>query len=259
MLFSIVTVTRNNCGGLKKTAESLMSQEYDGFEWIIIDGNSTDGSKSDFSDYTENLRATIVSEEDDGPYDAMNKGMALATGTYVLFLNSGDTLAQTQTLKKIKESVWLSRPDFIYGDAWEFSKGRTWYKPARAHAKIDKGMFTHHQSMFYKKDVIEDLTYDSDFKIAADYDFTLRFLNRAATCLRLSFPLCVFEAGGLSQRNVTRGRKEQFAIRQKHKISTLPVNVVIYTTQIMSWGLRACAPGLYWKLKGFKQEEEKIL
>ena len=258
MLFSIITVTRNNRSGLKKTAASLAAQEYDGFEWIIIDGASTDGSAKDLKDYSENYGAQVVSEEDGGPYDAMNKGLALAKGSYVVFLNAGDALAQTQTLKKIKESVWLSRPDFIYGDSWEFSKGRTWYKPAKPHAKINKGMFTHHQSMFYNREVIDDLTYNTDYKIAADYDFTLQFLSRAATCLYLAFPLCVFEGGGISQRSVTRGRKEQFAIRQKHKVSTIPINVVIYTSQIMTWGLRACAPGLFWKLKSFKREEERL-
>ncbi len=245
MLFSIVTITLNNREGLEKTGLSLEDQEYDGFEWIIIDGRSTDGTPEDF----ENYQAHIVSEDDDGIYDAMNKGISIATGDYILFLNAGDTLAQTQTLKKIKDAVWLSKPDFIYGDSWEFSNERTWYKTARSHTKIDKGMFTHHQAMFYRRELIGDLRYDTSYKISADYDFTLQFLNKAATCLYLPTPICTFEGGGISQRNVRRGRKEQFAIRQKHKVLTMPRNMMIYATQMASWGFRSCAPGVYWKLR----------
>lgn len=250
MLFSIITVTKNNRAGLQKTALSIQAQEYDGFEWIIIDGNSDDGSKADFPDYD----ALIICECDNGIYDAMNKGIDHASGNYVLFLNAGDILAQTQTLKKIKDAVRFSKPDFMYGDSWEYARERTWYKPARSHTTIASGMFTHHQSMLYKKEMIGDLRYDTDYRIAADYDFTLQFLDKIDTCLKLEFPVCVFEGGGVSQRLVGSGRKEQFAIRQKLRVTPLPVNAFIYAKQAISWGLRTCAPGLYWKLKNKGQE-----
>lgn len=251
MLFTIVTIARNNREGLARTASSLAAQECDDFEWIIIDGNSTDGTQKDF----ENYEAEIISEDDDGPYDAMNKGIEKAQGEYILFLNSGDIFAQTQTLKKIKEAIWISKPDFIYGDSWEFSQDRTWYKPARSHTKIDKGMFTHHQSMLYKKSLIEDQRYDLSYQISADYDFTMQFLNKASTCLYLPVPICVFEAGGLSQRNVSLGRKEQFNIRKKNRIAFIPKNAAIYAAQMVSWGFRSCAPGLFWKLKNIKKPD----
>lgn len=251
MLFSIITVTRNNREGLAKTAQSLDLQEYDDFEWIIIDGNSEDGTDEDFEGY----EAVIISEDDAGVYDAMNKGIDLATGEYLLFLNAGDTLAQTQSLKKIKEAISLSKPDFIYGDAWEFSEGRTWYKPSRSHTKLARGMFTHHQSMLYKHALIGDQRYDLNYRISADYDFTVQFLNKARTCLYLPIPLCVFEGGGISQTNVRRGRKEQFSIRRKNMMTLAPQNVAIYAAQMVSWGFRSCAPGLYWKLKAAKKND----
>ncbi len=256
MLFTVITVTRNNREGLEKTALSLAEQEYDGFQWIIVDGASTDGTEKDLEGYKENQSAIVVSEKDDGPYDAMNKGITRAKGDYLLFLNAGDRLAQTQTLKKIRDAIRYSKPDFIYGDSWEFAKERTWYKPAKPHTKIAKGMFTHHQAMLYKRKLVGDLRYDLDYRIAADYDFTVQFLNKAATCLYLPYPLCMFEGGGISQRNVTRGRKEQFAIRQKNKVSSIPVNVMTYTSQMVSWGLRACAPGLYWNLKSSHRQQQ---
>ena len=251
MLFTIITISRNNREGLARTAQSLQLQEYSDFEWIIIDGNSDDGTDDDFESYD----ATIISEDDAGPYDAMNKGLALATGEYVLFLNSGDRLAQTQTLKKIKEAVSLSKPDFIYGDAWEFSEGRTWYKPARPHTKVAKGMFTHHQAMLYKNSLVKEQCYDLSYKIAADYEFTVLFLNKARTCLYLAMPICVFEAGGISQTNVSLGRKEQFIIRRKTQIVIVPKNVAIYAAQMVSWGLRSCAPRLYWQIKNIRSTD----
>lgn len=250
MLFSIITVTRNNREGLQKTASSLQAQEFDGFEWIIVDGHSSDGSQKDFINYD----ALIISEDDDGIYDAMNKGIEKANGDYLLFLNAGDILAQTQTLKKIRDAIQFSKPDFIYGDSWEYSNERTWYKPAKSHNEVAAGMFTHHQSMLYKTKLIEDLRYDTEYRIAADYDFTLQFLNKSDTCLKVEFPICVFEGGGVSQRQVSKARKEQFTIRQKLHVTPLTANVLIYAKQTISWGFRACAPGFYWKLKNLRQE-----
>lgn len=244
-LFTIVTVSKNNRQGLKATAESIGEQEFRDFQWIIIDSVSNDGTGDDLESYP----ATLLCEPDDGPYDGMNKGIELAIGDYLIFMNSGDRFAQTQTLQKVRDAIWFSQPDFIYGDSWETDGNRTAYKPARSYLKIDKGMFTHHQSMFYKRALIRELRYDTNYKIAADYDFTIAFLNRAQTCLYLPQPICVFRSGGLSQKNVTLGRNEQFAIRQKQKVTSFPKNALTYAMQTVSWGFRACAPGLYWTIR----------
>jgi putative colanic acid biosynthesis glycosyltransferase len=250
-LFSIITVSKNNRTGLQRTATSIQEQEFTDFQWIIVDAVSADGTADDLPDYN----ATLLCEPDSGPYDAMNKGIDLAIGDYIIFMNSGDGFAQTQTLQKIRDAIWFSKPDFIYGDAWETDGRRTSYKPARSYLKADKGMFTHHQAMFYKRSLIRNLRYDLSYKIAADYDFTLAFLNAAQTCLYLPLPVCVFRSGGLSQRNVILGRNEQFAIRQKHHMTSFPRNALTYAIQTVTWGLRACAPGLYWRLKKSSQRE----
>ena len=244
-LFSIITVSKNNRLGLQRTATSIQEQEFTDFQWIIVDAVSNDGTSDDLEDYN----AALLCEPDNGPYDAMNKGIDLAIGDYIIFMNSGDGFAQTQTLQKIRDAIWFSKPDFIYGDAWETDGRRTSYKPARSYLKADKGMFTHHQSMFYKRSLIRNLRYDPSYKIAADYDFTLSFLNAAQTCLYLPVPVCVFRSGGISQKNVTLGRNEQFAIRQKQRATSLPQNVLTYALQTVSWGFRACAPGLYWRIR----------
>ncbi len=244
-LFSIITVTKNNREGLARTAQSIRDQEFTDYQWLIIDAVSNDGTADDLAGY----HATVLSEPDDGPYDGMNKGIDLAIGKYLIFMNAGDCFAQTQTLQKIRDAVWFSKPDFIYGDSWETDGRRTSYKPARSYLKTDKGMFTHHQAMLYKRSRIRRLRYDLSYRISADYDFTLQFLNLAKTCLYLPFPICTFRSGGLSQKNVRIGRSEQFAIRQKNGTASFPRNVLTYAMQTVSWGLRACAPGLYWQLR----------
>lgn len=251
-LFSIITITRNNRYGLATTATSIREQEFEDYQWIIIDGVSSDGTGDDLETYD----ATVICEPDEGIYDAMNKGLDLAIGDYIIFMNAGDQFAQTQTLQKIRDAVWQSKPDFIYGDSWETDGRRTAYKKAGSYLKIGKGMFTHHQSMFYKRTQIRELRYDLSYKIAADYDFTLRFLNKAQTCLYVPIPISLFRSGGISQTNVALGRNEQFSIRQKQKTASLPVNALTYAMQTVSWGLRACAPGLYWRMKQGKAPDQ---
>lgn len=251
-LFSIITITKNNRSGLAATAHSIREQEFEDYQWIIIDGVSSDGTGDDLDTYD----ATVVCEPDEGIYDAMNKGIDLAIGDYIIFMNAGDQFAQTQTLQKIRDAVWQSQPDFIYGDSWETDGRRTAYKTAGSYLKISKGMFTHHQSMFYKRNQIRGLRYDLNYKIAADYDFTLRFLNKSQTCLYVPIPISMFRSGGISQTRVVQGRNEQFAIRQKQKATSLPVNALTYAMQTVSWGLRACAPGLYWRMKQGKAPDQ---
>ena len=245
MFFSIITVTRNNRAGLAKTAESIVSQHFKGYEWIIIDGDSTDGTPDDFPNYN----AAIVSEPDLGIYDAMNKGIDRATGDYLVFMNAGDQFADAEALKIIHDAASPSMPDFIYGDAWETSGSEKFYKPAKPHLKYPKGMFTHHQSMIYKRSQIGAMRYDLRYKIASDYDFTVRLLTHKITIFYLNKAICIFEAGGVSQKNAKTGRLEQFIIRRRNKILSLPASVFLYFFQCLSCYARAIAPGIYWALR----------
>lgn len=113
MLFSIITVNLNNYCGLLKTIKSVVEQTFRDYEWIIIDGGSTDGSKQLIEQYSQFI-SYWVSEPDTGIYNAMNKGIRVSSGDYLLFLNSGDWLASPTVL----EDVYKTAPtvDFVYGD-----------------------------------------------------------------------------------------------------------------------------------------------
>lgn len=237
--FSIISVTRDNLGGLKATGESLEAQTFQGFEWIVIDGASRDGTQ----DYLATTKSKWISEPDTGIYDAMNKGIAIASGDYLLFLNAGDALAGPGTLKDVADGI--RDDDFIYGDSLEDGHIR----PARPPERALLGMFAHHQALFYRRAVIGDLRYDTAYRIAADYKFTLEFLKNAGAQRRLPFPVCVFAPGGVSQRRARLGRVEQFRIRRELGVCALPVNTAIALAQTLLMALRRAAPGLYWRLR----------
>lgn len=243
--FSIITVTRNNLDGLRRTAASLGAQSPAPYEWIVVDGASTDGT----ADFMGTRTAHFISEPDNGIYDAMNKGLARARGTYVLFMNAGDSFAAGDTLARLHGEIFSSLPDFVYGDALEtLPDGRLVYKNARAPDYFRQGMITHHQAMLYRRDRIENLRFDPSFRIAADFGFTLDFIENSRKIARVNFPVCVFEPGGVSQRETLRGRREQFTLRARRGCPFFR-NGMIFTLQSGLWALRAAAPDLYWRLK----------
>lgn len=243
--FSIITVTRNNLDGLRRTAISLQTQTSSDYEWIVIDGASTDGT----ADFMQGRPALFLSAPDNGIYDAMNKGIAYARGTYLLFMNAGDSFASGDTLEKIHTDIVAALPDFAYGDALEtLPYGRIAYKKARILDRFRQGMITHHQAMIYRREKIEKLRFDTTFRIAADFGFTHDFIEKSRTIARVNYPICVFEPGGISQRETLRGRGEQFTLRARRGCPILK-NGMIFTLQSGLWTLRAAAPGLYWKLK----------
>ncbi len=251
MLFSIITITKNNLGGLEKTAESLREQSFQAFEWIVIDGASTDGTPAWAH---ENIMAgQFHSAPDNGLYDAMNKGIEAAQGFYILFLNAGDRLADPGTLENIASYLQdvQETPDFIYGDALE---DRTTplppaYKPARPYKKAARGMFTHHQAMLYRNDRLATLRYDQSFRIAADYKFTLAYLQQADTVLYCPFPLCLFEKDGLSQQQSAAGRREQYQIRKDMALVSPAHNMLITGLQGLASAVKKIMPGIYWQLR----------
>lgn len=236
-VFSIITVTFNHFEGLKKTYKSITNQSLKSHEWIVIDGNSSDETKK----WLKTAKAHWVSEPDKGLYDAMNKGIERATGQYLLFLNSGDTLADAQNLEQIRRTIENSKPDFIYGDAYEGD----FLKRTKPHTKIARGMFTHHQAMLYKRSAIGKLRYDLKYKIAADYDFTARFLKNTKHALYCEIPICIFEIGGLSQTNANQARKEEARIRSALGLGSPLFNMITTVRQIIAQIIKTKTPWLY--------------
>ncbi|HYH22139.1 MAG TPA: glycosyltransferase family 2 protein [Azospirillum sp.] len=245
---SIVTVVRNDLPGLLATRGSLRSQSWQGFEWIVVDGASTDGTAEWLAAHPDEP-AWWRSAPDGGVYDAMNVALEHASGHHLLFLNAGDTLPGPGTLADVAAALKAAPDtDFLYGDALErFGDGRTALKPARSHRFAFYGMFTHHQAMVYSRALVGGLRYPTRFAIAADYAFTMQALASARRVVRLPHPLCVFAAGGLSQRRAALGRREQSLIRRELiGLGPLPCAVIAAVQAVFAM-LRRYLPSLYEK------------
>ncbi len=258
--FTIITVTLNNLSGLEKTEKSIVKQSFKDFEWIVIDGKSTDKTIDLLREKRSATRAerypfTFISEQDSGIYDAMNTGISKAKGHFLLFLNAGDELATAKTLEILQKYTVNEKtgkkPDFIYGDSLEPTKNKPIYKTSKTYKDIAWGMFTHHQAMLYRRHTIRDnkLHYSLHYEIAADYDFTLRFLKKSKKSIYIKQPICIFEQGGLSQKKAYQGRKEQYIIRENLDIVSQPKNLWILTVQSIAWELKSLSPALYRVIK----------
>lgn len=173
--FSIVTVCRNAETAIEKTIRSVVQQTYGNIEYIVIDGVSTDNTLSIVNQYSNKI-AVIKSEPDKGIYDAMNKGIALATGDYVYFLNAGDTLISDFCIEKINELI-TSNPagiDIFFSNLLVFDERNLWGYIYDFDFVSDVTMFLdniHHQASFTRLALLKQRPFDISYRIAADYEW----------------------------------------------------------------------------------------
>jgi len=211
---TIITVVRNHAAGLEKTFRSLAESSEGSYrpEIILIDGGSTDGTPEVVKKYNQ-LLSCWISEPDEGPYDAMNKGLRKATGEWVLFLNAGDLPAGPETLRKIFSIIETEREaDLCYGD-WmvDYSSFST-YRKAAGVQELWKGMICSHQSMIFRTRKLREAGFPAGYSLAADY-YAVCSLHQAGCHFRyLPEPLAICESFGLSHRRMFRSAMEQYHI-----------------------------------------------
>lgn len=217
MLLSIITINFNNAKGLESTINSVKDQSFLDFDYIVIDGNSKDDSKTVIENHESNIDYWI-SEPDEGVYHAMNKGIAKASGTYLLFLNSGDVLYNNTVLSKAKNSL-LQGKDIVYGDLWiidEKGKGFRNSYPDVVDFLFLKRTSIGHPSTFIKKELFEDYgLYRTDLKIVSDWAFFIKVLcKHNVSQFHLNNVVATFYEGGLS----TSKQHEEIHIQERKKI-----------------------------------------
>jgi glycosyltransferase involved in cell wall biosynthesis len=207
MKLSIVTINYNNAEGLERTIRSVEAQARSGFEYIVVDGGSDDGSGEIVARHGASIDKAIVGP-DTGPFCAMNKGAGAASGEYLLFLNSGDSLARPDSLAPALPR--LEGKDFYYADAL-FSSGRN----ERIHRFPDVLDFDfvfegalNHQNTFVRRSYLSDMGgYDERFKIVSDWAFMVRaFYDGTPDYERLPFVVAKFELGGSSGKRSNQAR-----------------------------------------------------
>lgn len=218
MKLSIITINKNNCQGLQRTIDSVLSQTWHDFEWIVIDGGSTDGSKELIEKYQDHF-AYWHSEPDGGIYHAMNKGLVHARGERVSFMNSGDSFATPKTLAYVFSQQY--EEDIIYGYMMAKSlEGKPLdIQYMKAHVYWEDFYFgtLPHQSSFIKRELFKKVGgYDETYQIVADrkWFFTAVGIYGCSTRF-IHVPFSLFECGGISEGEhhkgeVSRVRKDLF-------------------------------------------------
>ncbi len=215
---SIITINYNNAIGLKKTIESVISQTYKEFEYIVIDGGSSDNSVAYIEEYKKHI-SYYCSEKDEGIYDAMNKGIGKAKGEYLLFLNSGDFLFNNEILFNVFCNKYDS--DILYGDLiFDFyTYKKTEKRPVKLTNQFLYNDTLFHPASFIKKQLFQACSnYNCNYKIASDYDFFLNaILNNKASTKYLNFVISVYDTSGISsnESNFSKLHDERKVI-QKH-------------------------------------------
>jgi putative colanic acid biosynthesis glycosyltransferase len=247
MKFSIVTICWQNLAGLRATRASLAIQRFRDFEWIVVDGASTDGT-IDFLQTLPADEAVWLSEPDAGIYDAMNKGLSLVRGEYVLFLNSGDVLSDAAVLEAVAARIAAAAvpPAFVYGDSFDvYGNGSPRYRRAHSHRTIWRGMFTSHQSMFFRSEQVGSLLHDLGMRSSADYDFVARFLrDNSAPVLYVPLAVSCFDMAGISQRERAKALREDWRVRRNALGLSTPVVAVLHMAHAVHHWLKRRTPAL---------------
>jgi glycosyltransferase involved in cell wall biosynthesis len=229
-LVSIVTVVFNGAKVLEGTMQSVLRQTYDNIEYIVIDGGSTDDTRNIIQKY-ENAIDQWVSEPDRGIYDAMNKGISLASGEWINFMNAGDTFYQTNTIESIFKrydpaaDVLFGAQEVVYPDRF------TVVKKARPLCDAWKGNICWHQSMFIKTAIMKNRPFDLSYKICADFDLLLYVFRNNHIFYDSGQTVARILLGGYSDSNLLSANNEKWRISKKHQ-NTIRVNLYFITLQV---------------------------
>lgn len=234
MKISIVTITYNAEAVLQRTLDSVSSQTYRDIEHLIIDGASKDGTMDLVSRYKVRdlpYEVRAVSEPDKGIYDAMNKGLRLATGEYIVFLNAGDTLHDEKTLDMVASSLQPAansqQPAVIYGDTnivddeGHFLRKRHLSVPDNlTWRSFKQGMLVCHQAFYARLDIARDIPYDLQYRHSADVDWCIRVMKeserRHLPLVRVQGVVADFLDGGDSSKNHRASLRERFHVMRRH-------------------------------------------
>jgi len=227
---SIITATYNSAKYIASSLNSIFNQDYKDIECIIIDGDSKDQTKSIIKTYQrKNLNITLVSEADNGIYDALNKGIKLATGDLIGFVHSDDNLASPHIISELVLAIKEKQAFGIYGDLQYVSQLdtskliRDWKSCVFSKSLLKKGWMPPHPTLFLKKEVYQKHgNFNQNYKISADYDFMLRVLkDKTLRFVYLPKVIIKMRVGGASNKNlknIIQKTKEDYKAITSNKI-----------------------------------------
>jgi len=232
MKLSIITLCFNSAATIKDAIQSILMQDYKDIEHIVVDGGSTDGTLEILAKYRNQI-AKCISEPDNGIYDAMNKGIKLATGDIIGFLGSDDFYADENVIRQIEEVIRTNNADCCYGDLEYVAKDnpgktiRKWISQSYREGLFEKGWHPPHPTFFVKKCIFDEYgAFDLRYDIGADYELMLRFLKKhGIKSYYIPSVLVKMRTGGKSNKNlwqIVKANMECFHAWKKNGLKISP-------------------------------------
>ncbi|MCQ2974919.1 MAG: glycosyltransferase [Bacteroidales bacterium] len=213
---TIITICRNIVSTIERTCLSIVNQTFQDFEWIVVDGASTDGTVDILKKYSSRIDI-LISEPDNGIYNAMNKGIKLATGEYILFMNGGDEILNFNTLENVFKKA--NNADVIYGDEY-VKNDKEYYLFRNQRLLTPKSLYKKtfsHQATFVRTSIQKKYLFDESLKIAADYDFFVKiYFKKKYIFERIDMAISVFYLDGICSTNYELFNEENNKIHSKY-------------------------------------------
>ncbi len=209
-IVTIITVVYNADNSIERTIQNIIGQTYSNIEYIIIDGGSTDSTVDIIKSYEDNI-SYWVSEPDNGIYFAMNKAIDIAVGTWVNFMNAGDTFIDNNVIKNLVNQT-SDDADIYYGSRYIYTGDNAVFEECLHLDDIYYKMPFGHQAAFIKSAILKKLRFDTSYKLSADYDFFIRCYRENCKFHDLGFPVCNFHTGGLSYQQHLKSTIETLKI-----------------------------------------------
>lgn len=225
MKISIITITLNSAKTLPRTLESVQSQAYPEIEHIIVDGASTDSTPSLIECYAkQHKNVRWISEKDNGIYNALNKGIAMATGDVIGLLHSDDVFFSPHSIEQIAAAFEDQKIDVVYGDlqyCWGGKIVRRWKSNTFHPHSLKYGWMPPHPTVYVRKEVYAQVgKYDERFRISADYDMMLRIFGAKYRSCYLPEVLVSMEMGGASNKDVrallSKTQEDYIVLKKNH-------------------------------------------
>ncbi|HEK20555.1 glycosyltransferase family 2 protein [Mucilaginibacter sp.] len=240
-VLSVITIVYNNARDIERTLLSVLNQTYPNIEYIVVDGASTDGTLEIIKRYGRRI-SKLISEKDKGIYDAMNKGLAVATGDYVIFMNSGDEFYDAHTVEKVFATA--EDADIYYGET-EMVNDERQSLGRRRHKAPEKftwrsfkyGMSVSHQAIYIRRSLVEP--YDPQYQLSADIDWIIKAAKKAKKIVRVDSYVAKYLVGGMSKARHRQSLQERFDIMKRH-YGLIPT---LFNHAVIAFNL-----GWYWLL-----------
>ena len=262
MKISIITVCFNAEKDIEKTLLSVLNQTYRDYEYIIVDGKSTDNTLNIIDKYKDyfiqkGIHIDVVSERDNGIYDAMNKGINRANGAWINFMNAGDTFYDQNLLYIMKKHLQESKADIIYGNSFKYNRYYSYFQISDDNPSLRQRMGFLHQASFIRTEVQKEHLFSLKYRIASDYDLLLRLYLQGYKFEYVPELVCAFSLDGVSNSRLVDVYKEIFMIRvangavDPNSFAVKAEYICGYIERVLEMMLPT---DLKWKLKAVKKK-----